>query len=321
MSLSRTIVTLGEAMACFRQDSPGAIRPAANWNLHIGGAEANVAIALGRCGIDTHWIGRIGADPFGDLILDEMRSHGVVLHAARDPEVATGLMVRARRTSAVIDVRYYRTESAGSRLCSADLAGAPIRTAAILHASGITAALSDSSAAALDDAFARARTNPQTLISFDVNYRSRLWSPSNASGPLRDLAARSDIVFATQAEAELLLAKECVEPAHAAEQLSALGPRQVLIKLGDRGAVGCIDGEIIEQPALTVGAEVDAVGAGDAFAAGYLAALLEGADPAARLRQAALFGGYAVATAGDCGGTPSWDELRTPHGQLADIVR
>jgi 2-dehydro-3-deoxygluconokinase len=93
-----------------------------------------------------------------------------------------------------------------------------------------------------------------------------------------------------------------------AREISSLGPRQVIIKRGPRGCVGCIDGVPHHQPAVLVRA-VDPVGAGDAFAAGYLAELLAGQAPAIRLATAAATGAFAVTVDGDWEGLPYREDL------------
>ena len=82
-----------------------------------------------------------------------------------------------------------------------------------------------------------------------------------------------------------------------------MGPTQVLIKRGAHGCLARIDGATLEQAAPAVTA-VDTVGAGDAFVAGYLAELMTGADPAARVRTAVAAGAFAVTVSGDWEGMP-----------------
>jgi 2-dehydro-3-deoxygluconokinase len=100
--------------------------------------------------------------------------------------------------------------------------------------------------------------------------------------------------------------------------LAALGPREVIVKEGARGCVALIDGERHTVAALPV-TVVDPVGAGDAFAAGYLAERLAAAAPAARLSTAVSAGAFAVTVPGDCEGLPDRAELAALTG--ADLRR
>ena len=103
-------------------------------------------------------------------------------------------------------------------------------------------------------------------------------------------------------------------------RLAALGPDEVIVKDGARGCVALINGASFTLPALTVPV-VDPVGAGDAFAAGYLADWLVGEPPEARLRTAMTAGAFAVAVPGDCEGLPRRHDLATLGTPREDAVR
>jgi 2-dehydro-3-deoxygluconokinase len=143
-------------------------------------------------------------------------------------------------------------------------------------------------------------------VSFDPNYRAALWSPDAASAVCQDLAAKADVIFATEEEAAMLVGPGSPEQLSAA--LAARGPGQVLIKLGAAGAVARVDGRPRRVDPVTVPV-VDTVGAGDGFAAGYLWGLITGREVDERLRVAALTGAFAVTVAGDWEGLPSLPEL------------
>ena len=144
-------------------------------------------------------------------------------------------------------------------------------------------------------------------MSFDANYRANLWAPEVAGEAFRRLAARADIVFASDDEAALLVgaADDAAELAH---RIAELGPAQVIIKLGDRGCAALIDGVIHRTEAMRVDA-LDTVGAGDGFVAGYVSELLSGADPQARLDTAVRVGAFACLVPGDWEGMPRRAEL------------
>jgi 2-dehydro-3-deoxygluconokinase len=227
------------------------------------------------------------------------------------------LMVKARRTAVATDVRYYRAGSAGSRLCPDDVDPARIRAARIVHVTGITPALSTTARAATRAVVAEANA-AGVPVSLDLNYRQALWTPEEAASELRALAAGADILFATEAEARLVLkAPDGATPDELAGELGALGPTQVLLKQGARGAIAFVDGVRHDVPPHRVEV-VDSVGAGDAFAAGYLAELLEGEPVPTRLATAAAAGAFAVTVSGDWEGFPRRDELRLL--QADDIV-
>jgi 2-dehydro-3-deoxygluconokinase len=265
----------------------------------IGGSESNVAIGVRRLGVPATWIGRVGDDPAGALILRELRAEQVETIAAVDP-APTGLMVRWRPTALHGRVEYHRHGSAGAHLRAADIPDEVVAGAAAFHVTGITLALGADPAAAVAHGMAVARA-AGVPVSFDLNFRRALWTEAEAAPALTAAVRQADVVFAGAEEAAIVAGT--AEPLDAALALEALGPRQVLIKLGAAGCLARIDGATHELPAPGV-TVLDTVGAGDAFVAGYLAELIGGAAPARRLATAVAAGAWAVTVAGDWEGMP-----------------
>jgi len=301
------VLTFGEALAVAATPRTGPLRMARTLELSIAGAESNVAIGLSRLGFAATWIGRVGADELGALVIERLRAEGVDTAACgTDPTAPTALMLKERRTAGVTRVHYYRAGSAGSRLDPSDVDSDLIAAARLVHMTGITPALSASARDTVRHvaAVAAAKGVP---VSFDVNYRARLWDAGSASAELSGLAAQAAIVFA--GEDELPLITGGAGGPDAARKLAVSGPAQVVVKRGSRGAaVFTADGAVHEQPAVPVTA-VDPVGAGDAFAAGYLAGFLDGQEPQERLSLGCTLGAFAVSSAGDWEGLPTRDEL------------
>jgi 2-dehydro-3-deoxygluconokinase len=302
------LVTLGETMGLIRTVDYGALRHARFLQLGVAGAESNVAIGVRRLGHPATWIGHLGNDDLGDLVETTLRGEGVDLVVRRDPARPTGLMLKSQRTSATTKVTYYRAGSAASALRPEDLPLDVIASAAVLHVTGITPALSPTCLEAIEAAVDAAHRSG-TIVSFDVNHRSALWADEQARPVLQRLAGAADIVYAGPEEARLVLGTPEEQPAaELARALADLGPREVILKLGAAGALGLVDGRLLDEPGLAVTA-VDHVGAGDAFVAGYLAAHLDGAPPDVRLRTANMTGAFAVTVSGDWEGAPTRDEL------------
>jgi 2-dehydro-3-deoxygluconokinase len=294
------LVTAGETMGLIVQSEPGSPRNGEPMTFRIGGSESNVAIGIRRLGVPATWIGRVGADPPGDLIRRELRAEGVRAIATTDP-APTGLMIRWRPTAMHGRVDYYRRAGAGAALQPSDIPAETVADATVFHATGITLALGAGPAAAVTGAMATARDTGR-VVSFDLNYRRALWSATEAKPALTAAVGGADVVFAGPDEASIVTGTD--DPLAAALALEQLGPTQVLIKLGADGCLARIDGTTMElaAPAVTV---VDTVGAGDAFVAGYLAELIAGADPAQRLATAVAAGAFAVTAAGDWEGLPT----------------
>ena len=298
------LVTLGETMGLIAQRTVGSLAHADGLTLGIGGAEGNVAIGVRRLGCRATWFGRVGRDDVGDLIAREFRAEGVDARIVRD-DAPTGLMLKTRRTAWATRVTYYRRGQAGAHLCADDLDPDVIRSAAVLHVTGITPALGAGPAAAVRAAIDIAR-GASVPVSLDLNYRSALWDADTAGAALRELARSADIVFAGDDEARLVVTGD--GPEELAAGLTRLGPRQAIIKLGARGAWALVDGVGLAQPVVPVDA-VDTVGAGDAFVAGYLAELMRGAPATRRLATAATAGACVAASPGDWEGLPTRADL------------
>jgi 2-dehydro-3-deoxygluconokinase len=302
------VVTLGETMALLRAETAAPLAHVHQLALGIGGAESNVAIALARLGTPSAWVGRVGNDGLGELVLRELRAEGLEVHGVLDADGATGLMIKERRTSDTVKVWYYRSDSAGSRLCPADVTPGLVENATVLHVTGISLALSDSAREAVMMSVARART-AGVPVSFDVNHRSSLWGERDAAVAYRTLAASATVVFAGEDEARVLLGDDGTRSvSELARGIAELGPTQVVIKLGPDGCHALVDGVEYGQAAVSIRA-VDTVGAGDAFVAGYLAELVAGLPVAERLITGVTTGAFACLTAGDWEGMPRRPEL------------
>jgi 2-dehydro-3-deoxygluconokinase len=309
------VVTLGETMGLFAATAIGSLTQVDSFRLGIGGAESNVAIGLARLGAGATWIGRVGDDEIGDLVRRELRAEGVDARVRIDDAAPTGIMIKSRRTADRTRVLYHRAGSAGSRLSPPDVDEEAIRGAGILHVTGITPALSATAAAAVDRAIDVAR-DAGVAVSFDVNHRSALWSRDRAAEVYRSIAARATIVFAGDDEARMLCDGESA--GDLCEAIAALGPAEVVVKLGAAGCVALIDGASLTVPALRVEV-VDTVGAGDAFVAGYLAERLAGLDAASRLATGVRAGAFACLGLGDWESLPTRADLESLDA--ADPVR
>jgi 2-dehydro-3-deoxygluconokinase len=312
------VLTFGGSMVSFR--SRGPLATGATLSMHLAGAESNVAIGLARLGHRTAWVGRVSTDEFGEYILRQLRAEGVdVGDVTRDAERPTGLMFLERRTADRGRVHYHRAGSAGAALCVADIRGALATGAGILHITGITPALSASARAATRWAVESAAASGM-LVSFDVNYRSRLWTRDQARAVVAPLVPFASIIIASADELDLVGEPGADEPAVVAS-LVARGVREVLVKLGSAGARAHTTDGVRQTEALAVTA-TDPVGAGDAFTAGYLSGHLDGLSAAERLHRAVTLGAFAASTHGDWEGLPRRDELSLLDGhQTATTIR
>jgi 2-dehydro-3-deoxygluconokinase len=296
-----SVVTAGETMVLGVPARPGRLRHAPSLELKIGGAESNVAIALSRLGVSAGWVSLLGEDEPGRLVFDRVRAEGVdVSRVRRVRGLPTGLYLR-EQVGQEIRVYYYRKGSAASTMTLKALDPEYLKEAEFLHLTGITPALSEDCRAFT----LWAAREDGTRVSFDVNYRSKLWGSGEARAFVEEILPSVDLLFVGDDEARALWGRD---DEGLVRELAARGPREVVLKLGREGSLALVDGRIITRPAYPVEA-VDPVGAGDAFDAGYLAGHLWELAPEERLRVANAMGALSIATLGDYEGLPDKDEL------------
>jgi 2-dehydro-3-deoxygluconokinase len=286
------VLCLGETMALFVPAEPGPPDEVVTWTRTVGGAESNVACHLAVLGLRSGWVSAVGDDAFGTAVVRTIGSFGVdVSGVTVDPARPTGLYIKESDASGS-PVRYYRRGSAASGMGPSLLDALPLEGARILHTSGITPALSDSCLELMRKLVAAPRS---CTLSFDLNWRPRLWAERDPA-VLRELAAASDIVFVGADEAEVVWGVDT--PTAIREFLPE--PRTLVVKQGADGAT-LFEGETeLFQPALKVDV-VEPVGAGDAFAAGFLFGTLSGWSPSRRLRSGHLRAASSLRTHHDVG--------------------
>jgi 2-dehydro-3-deoxygluconokinase len=296
-----SVVTAGETMVLGVPARPGRLRHASSLELKIGGAESNLAIALSRLGVSAGWMSLLGDDEPGQLVLDRVRGEGVdTSRVRRLRDHPTGLYLR-ETVGEQVRVYYYRKGSAASTMAPETFDTDYLEDVDFLHLTGITPALSED----CRDFTLWAAREGGARVSFDVNYRSKLWSPEEARAFVKEILPNVSLLFVGDDEARALWGKADEE---LVRELAASGPREVVLKRGGDGSVALVEGRVISQPALPVEA-VDPVGAGDAFNAGYLAGHLWDLAPEVRLRVANAMGALCVATLGDYEGLPDKEEL------------
>ncbi|MFG2403108.1 sugar kinase [Streptomyces brevispora] len=300
-SVHPPVACIGETMAALVPDPVARLEEAGRLGVRIAGAESNVAVYLADHGVPARWVSALGDDPFGRRIRSEVAASGVDVSGVRtDPHRPTGLLVKDPGTEAT-RIHYYRRGSAASALTADVLNDDAVRTAGLVHLSGITPALSPGChelVAALLEVPAAERPRP---VSFDVNHRPALWPDGTAPTVLLGLARRADIAFVGLDEAQALWGAGLTDAAAVRELLPE--PRVLVVKDGGRAATA-FDGDrahTVPAPRVEV---VEPVGAGDAFAAGFLAGLLRGEEPVRALRLGHLTAGAALRVTGDHGPLP-----------------
>lgn len=303
------IVCFGELL--LRLGAPGrqALLQSPVLDVHIGGAEANVAVSLARFGHDARMVGLVADNALGEAALGELRRHRVDTRAVQ--RVAGRMGLYFLTTGAIqrpSEVLYDRADSAfaraggGTHDWPALLSGADW-----LHVSGVTPALGQQAADGVRVAVDAARA-AAVNVSFDGNFRPKLWQRwgGDATAILRELFACADIVFADYRDIGVVLGGEFPQEdvrervrAAAAQafaafpQLRWMACTQRATLSVDHHSLGAMllgsDGTEALAPAESVTGIVDRIGGGDAFAAGVLHGLIGnmGAEASVRFGLAA----------------------------------
>lgn len=298
-------VSFGEALVDLLPDRRGRIRDCERFEVHSGGAPANVAVGLARLGMRTAFVGVVGDDEFGRLLDRKLTAEGIEARLRFSTAARTGLWFIALDQHG--DRSFFAptgSDSADKLIDDADVERVP--QARIFHC-GSSAHVLPPARDVLLRAVKRAKERGM-IVSFDPNVRAHLWRD------LRDLTALCRDVFpfcdvVKLSEDELQPTLGVATPEAALDALHALGVKLACVTLGARGAVARRGDERVQAPALRV--EVaDTTGAGDGFVAGLLAQgpLTAPLEPA--LRFACAVGSRVCTRLGAVAGLPTSAEMR-----------
>lgn len=270
------ILCLGEPLFEFNQQADG------NYLAGHGGDTSNCAIAAARSGANVGMLAHIGTDKFGNSFIDLWNKENVDTAAVRQRgDGHTGVYFVSHGPNGH-EFSYLRAGSAASLMQPEELPREAIRSARILHVSGISQAISSSAADAVFEAINIAN-EAGVQVSYDTNLRSRLWPLSRARAIIHEGVSRSRIALPGFDDATILTGLQ--DPEAIADYYLKLGPKIVALTLGEKGTLVVTPerGELIA--AMPVKA-VDATGAGDTFDGNFLAEIAAGRDAFAAARYA-----------------------------------
>jgi 2-dehydro-3-deoxygluconokinase len=292
------VTSLGESMLRFSVPVGERLDDAQSLDVEIGGAESNVCIALARLDRRCGWVGRLPNHALGNAVVRALRADGVDVQAIKrvpNERLGTYFIEYATQPRA-ISVIYDRADSAAARMTVDDVDWDYLLDTRVLHLTGITAALSDNCYAIVEEAMGRARA-AGVRVSFDVNYRAKLWDAPTAGTKLRPLIAEADLLLCKSADAALLF--DCTgEPRDQMRSLQQLTRAQAIYcTFGANGAALLQNEQFIQEPAIAVQI-VDRIGSGDAFAAGVLDGWLDN-DEKDGLRRGVALAAIALSQHGD----------------------
>jgi 2-dehydro-3-deoxygluconokinase len=296
----RTVVTVGEGLLRLTPPDAAPLVGARTLELHVGGAEANVAAGVASLGVPARWWSRVATGPVGDALLHEVAAAGVDVGLVLRAEGRMGLYVAEtgdgdRPTRVTYD--RLGTTFAGLRPehLPDELLAALLDDAAWLHLSGIDLAIDGAPLAALERLWRRAG-DAGVRRSFDVNRRATLPGAPALAARAAPYLASADLVFVAERDARALwpAAAAAGDAPALLAALAPLAPRAtVAVTRGAAGAWARAAGGALASRAAPPAEGPGRIGRGDAFAAGVLAGLVALGDDL----EGALAWGVAAATA------------------------
>jgi 2-dehydro-3-deoxygluconokinase len=292
------VTTLGESMLRLSVPAGRRLATADSLDVFVAGAESNVVSLLARLGRRTAWCGALPDNDLGRLSAERIRAAGVDMAgvAWRPGERMGAYFVEFAAPPRATHVIYDRADSAAARLEATNVNWEVLLDTRLLHLTGITPALSPQALALTTEIVWRARAAGRAL-SFDVNFRGKLWASAQAAQTLSPLMEGAELVFCSRRDAEGVFGLHG-EPETQVRALAARsGARVTVMSLGDQGALALASGQLHHAPAVPV-MVLDRLGAGDALAAGVLHGWLAG-DVARGLRYGTALAGLALSQYGD----------------------
>jgi 2-dehydro-3-deoxygluconokinase len=315
------LVTFGETMLRLTPPRGHRLSRVDNLDVHVGGAESNVAVGAANLGVEAAWMSLLPDTELGERIAYALRGEGVepLVTWTDTGRVGTyyferGGMPRGR------DVVYDRDGAPIRKATPESVAVGRVRDADVFFTTGITPALSDqlveTTASLLETA-----SDAGATTAFDVNYRAKLWTPAAARSTLADLFPSVDVLFAAERDARDVLGFDGDPETVARDLVDVYGFETVVITLGEEGALALHDGTATRRGTYPTDT-VDPLGSGDAFASGFLAERLDGGSLTEALDYGAATAALKRTVEGDMARV-SRDEVRAlvENGGRTDIER
>jgi 2-dehydro-3-deoxygluconokinase len=282
------LVTFGETMLRLSPPRGERLERTRSLDTAIGGAESNVAIAAARLGCEATWLSKLPASPLGRRVTGALRGHGVEPAIAWDDTNSARLGAyylehgESPRGTGVI---YDRRDASVTTATPSELPTAALESAEMFYTSGITPALSLTLEETTKTLLTTARRSGTATV-FDLNYRSKLWTPDAAGETYESLFPHIDILVAAERDVATCLGREGDTIELATGLFHEFEFETVVLTRGEHGSVAVQHGDAYEQDAYTA-ETVDPVGSGDAFVGGYLARRINGGDVADALAHGA----------------------------------
>ena len=290
------LVTFGEAMVRLTPPAFQRLEQAHSFDAYVGGGELNVAVAAARLGVGSRWVSRLPENALGHMIANRAREQGVDVHVDWTADDRAGLyfaeLGAAPRASSVL---YDRAQSAISKVKPGSIDWPSVFDGARwFHVSGITPALSESAAKVTAESLIAARKAGLT-VSYDLNYRSKLWSAEKARAVQEPLMEHVDVLMTTEEDTRVVFgigaeanggydqvdAKSYEQVARTLEKQLDLSAVAITVRENPRVLLNTWTAIVVAESAVHRAPRyevevVDRIGAGDAFCAGLIVSRLDG---------------------------------------------
>lgn len=292
------VTTFGESMLRLSVPVGRPLELTSQLDMNIAGSESNVLAVLAQLGHRTSWVSSLPENALGRLAANQFRLRGIDLSSVvwRENGRLGKYFVEMVAPPRVIQVIYDRENSCVTQMTPAEVDWDALLDTRLIHLSGITPALSAGCQAIVQQTVAMAHA-ANIPVSFDVNYRSKLWSPPEAAEVLLPLMQGTAILFCAKRDAELLYGLSGTTE-EVIEQLGELTQaKHIVVSVGSEGVIGWDGQQFIHQSAYET-MIIDALGAGDALAAGVINGWLAN-DFARGLQMGAALAAMALGQVGD----------------------
>ncbi|MBO1306200.1 sugar kinase [Enterococcus sp. 669A] len=305
-------LTIGEPIALFGStEVDKSLKDAQNFQKFLAGAEVNVAVGVSRLGHSTQYITRVGKDPFGEFIIDQLNENKVGTdYVDQTEDFWTAFQLKDRVSDGDPSIFYFRKGSAAAHFQQQVLDTIDFSEVKMVHLSGIFPAISSEALTAFRH-FVQLLEEKNIRTTFDPNLRPQLWeSREKMVETINELASHAEIILPGINEGEILMGSRDPEAIADFYLANGAATKTVIVKLGTEGAyVKQKDGSSFTISGFKVDEVVDTVGAGDGFAAGLITALIEGKSLEEAVIRANAVGALAVQSPGDNDGYPTPEEL------------
>ena len=314
-------ISFGESMIRFSTKNFERIEQAHELEMKVAGAESNFAIAFARLGGKAAWISKLTNNPLGRFIVNKIREHGVdVSHVIWTDKYRVGLyFIEFGKKPRPTQIIYDRKNSAISNINPNEVNWEVLKDYDLFHTTGITVALSENCKKAVEIGISKVEEFG-TKVSFDVNYRSKLWSPEEAFRALNPILGKVDILFVTKDDARNVLKIDGSYEEMITKLSERYNPEVVVLTVGSEGAMALKDGKIYRAEPYELEV-VDRIGAGDAFDAGFAYEYLKSGNIEKALNLSVAMAAFAHTIPGDIMFVEKEEIEAIMRQKITDVVR